>query len=224
MFGRSTEGLSRKNDQMKKGIQILALAASFGALVSCSSEVKENTGSNETKDSSFSITPLPLEVKKPEQLTDAKGVVGIFDVPEMLTVSKMDSSSLSNIAMHMSKAYTDIQKDINEVKAEVNGASGVIYYNNDTSNFVFECVVPISQIPKKTPKNSTVVVLEASRMLVYNYYGPYSHLKDAYADIALYCNKNKLVQSGPMREFYVTDPTKVKDSSQWLTRIMFPVK
>ncbi len=224
MFRRSIEGLSRKNNQMKISIRIAAFVLTVGILASCSNDEKEKAESKEIKDSSFSITPLPLEVKKPEQLTDAKGVVGIFDVPEMLTVSKMDSSSLSKIAVHMSKAYTDIQKDIADVKAEVNGASGVIYYNNDTSNFVFECVVPISQIPKKTPKNSTVVVLEASRMLVYNYYGPYENLKNAYNDIAIYCNQNKLVQSGPMREFYVTDPSKVKDSSQWLTRIMFPVK
>ena len=35
--------------------------------------------------------------------------------------------------------------------------------------------------------------------------------------------KNNLVQNGPMREFYVTDAIKEKDSTRWLTRIMTPV-
>ena len=32
-----------------------------------------------------------------------------------------------------------------------------VYYNSDSANFVFECVVPIEQMPKVEPKNSKLL-------------------------------------------------------------------
>lgn len=194
------------------------------ALTSCSNDKEVVEEKSEVKASdSAAIIPDHLAVKQLEQLTDAKGIIGIFDVPEMLTITKMDSANLPHVAKKLATNFGILQKDMDFIKAEVNGSAGAIYYNNDTSNFKFECVVPIKQMPKIQPKKSQVVVLEATRMLIYNYYGPYQYLYTAYAEIKTYCDKYKIEQTGPMREFYLTDPVAVKDSMQWLTRIMVPV-
>jgi effector-binding domain-containing protein len=117
-----------------------------------------------------------------------------------------------------------VAKDIELMNAKRFGSMGAIYYNNDTANFIFECVVPIEKMPKVKPKNSQVVVLEEGKMLIYNYYGPYQDLFSAYDEIRAYCAKYNLEQVGPLREFYITDATAVPDPKDWLTRIMLPIK
>jgi len=168
--------------------------------------------------------PEAISVKNFKQLTNQKGVVGIFDVPETLTLLRGDSAEAQNISAALAKCFNLLQQDMEYLEAQEDGAPGAIYYTNDPKNFVFECMIPIRQIPKKKPRFSKVVVLEPGYMLVYNYYGPYEYLYRSYAEIKTYIHNNNLQQEGPMREFYITDPTEVADSTQWLTRILVPVK
>jgi effector-binding domain-containing protein len=202
-------------------------------LVSCSADpnaawtdpnAAKDSAAIKKSDSSYTLVPNHVAIKDEKELTDAKGIVGIFIVPEMLALTKLDSAPVSRVALKMSKGFETALADIKAIKAERYGSMGAIYYNNDTANFVFECVVPILKMPKIAPKKSQVVVLEEAKMVVYNYYGSYIFLNDAYEDLRAFCKKNKLEQSGPLREFYITDASMVKDSTQWLTRIMLPVK
>lgn len=151
------------------------------------------------------------------------GVVGVFDVPEMLVLSIMDSSDLKHVSDKVVKNYAFLEEDMKACGAEMNGPVGQITYNNNPNNFVFENVMCIRRIPNKQPKNSKIVVLEASRMLVFNFYGSYQNLFAAYDKVKRYCDKNDLIQSGPMREFYITDPAKEKNSGKWLTQLLVPV-
>lgn len=152
-----------------------------------------------------------------------KGVVGIYDVPELLTLCKLDSVPAKDVPQRIRDNFGALEKDLAETGAEVNGPQGIIYYNNNPDNFKFECVWLIKQVPPKSPNNSTVVALEADKMLLYNYYGTYESTFSAYGVIRQYCEEHSLVQSGPMREFYSTDALNEKDTSKWLTRIMVPV-
>ncbi len=193
-------------------------------IVSCGPDDTYGIKQKDKNDSSYTVEAKHLAVKDPKDLTDAKGMLGIFFVPEMLTVTKMDSCNMYHVTEKMTKGYETVNKDIAFIKAKINGAPGAIYYNNDTANFIFECVVPIEQMPKIQPKNSRLVVLEEGNMLVYNYYGDPNGLFNAYSEISEYCKKNKLEHIGPMREFYITDGSTQPDKKQWLTRLMLPVK
>lgn len=162
-------------------------------------------------------------LKKYTQLNDKPGVIGVFEVPEMLTLCRKDSAASKDMAAAFAKNYSYLEKDLEYLNLKSAGSAGSIYYNNDTSNFIFECVYPLTEFPKKKPKKSTVVVLEASPMLIYNHYGEYVDLHLAYDNVKKYLNQNNMVQSGPLREFYISNPVVVKDHSKWLTRIMVPV-
>lgn len=162
-------------------------------------------------------------LKKYTQLTDEPGVIGIFEVPEMLSLCRKDSATASDMAKAFAKNYGLLEKDMAYLNLKSGGAAGSIYYNNDTTNFIFECVYPLTSFPEKKPKHSTVVVLEASPMLIYNHYGEYIDLHFAYDNIKNYVAENELEQAGPLREFYITNPEVVTDHSKWLTRIMVPV-
>lgn len=196
-------------------------------LVSCSQE----EGAEVKKETPEQVQTLP---EKPITDTtsfnndftsfgDGSGIVGVFDVPEMLVLSIMDSSDLKHVSDKVVKNYAFLEEDMKACGAEMNGPVGQITYNNNPNNFVFENVMCIRRIPTIQPKHSKIVVLEASRMLVFNFYGSYQNLFAAYDKVKRYCDKNDLIQSGPMREFYITDPAKEKDSGKWLTQLLVPV-
>jgi len=156
--------------------------------------------------------------------TDAVGIVGIQDVPEQLCLVVKDSAVLEEIPLKMGKAYATIEEDAKALNVEMSGSPGVLFYNNDPKNFVFECVIPISRMPASKPKKSNIVVLEATKALVCNYYGSYDKIYQAYESLKQYISKEKLTQIAPAREFYITDPQTEPDSSKWLSKIYVPVK
>ncbi|MGE0566755.1 MAG: GyrI-like domain-containing protein [Bacteroidia bacterium] len=209
---------------IKKAISLLSFVMVFA---SCS-DADEVLSDKATKEDSAVFLPKVLEkgpnaVKEATELNDNKGIIGIYHVPEMLSLTILDSAEYSGIAKKLSANFRKLVEDADLSKAEIDGSGGVIYYNNDPENFIFECVVPIKEMPKKKPKHSQVVVLEEDKMIIYNYYGPYETLNLVYEEVRDYMKLNGLKQSGPMREFYIVDPAIEKDSTKWLTRVMVPV-
>ncbi|WP_317898474.1 GyrI-like domain-containing protein [Aurantibacillus circumpalustris] len=205
-----------------------ATLALFIGFTRCTSESQQESKA-ETKQL---ITQVVPEVKITDTTTfqndlynypSTTGALGVFDVPEMLVLSLIDSANSKEMSTRLVKNYALLEEDLNFIHAELNGPVGMLTYNNNVNNFVFESVLFIKKMPKVQPKRSKIVILEASPMLVYNFYGSYQNLFSAYEQIKRYCNKNDLMQTGPMREFYITDPEKEKDVSKWLTRIMLPV-
>jgi effector-binding domain-containing protein len=154
---------------------------------------------------------------------EEQGVVGVFEVPEMLSLCKMDSAKMKDVSARIRQNFSLIAVDMSETDTRVDKYQGIIYYNNDPENFKFECFTLINKIPVKKPKHSQVVVLESSKMLVYNYYGPYENTFKAYEEIKKYCQEKKLVQIGQMRELYPLSQVDETDQEKWLTRIMVPV-
>jgi effector-binding domain-containing protein len=203
---------------MRKVIYALGLV-----IIVCSckngSDTKETTVQKDSVavvDSSMSNTTIDIPT--------TAGVIGIFEIPEMLTLCKKDSAKGKDISFTLAKTYSALEEDMKACGAELSGAPGALYYTNTPENFVFEGVLPIKRMPTKMPEHCNIVVLEKSKMLVYNYYGPYEKMFDAYAQLKTYLEKNKLEQTGVAREFYITDPMLEKDVAKWLSRIFIPVK
>lgn len=159
------------------------------------------------------------------KVNEPEGILGIIEIPEILTLSVKDSSKQTDVGFVMAQAYNLIESDMQELGLHSNQMPmGALYYNNDPENFVFECVIPINKLPVKQPKHSVILVLEATRALVYNYYGPYNKMSDAYTQLYAYIKNNKLIQTGLAREFYLSDPDTEKDPAKWLSKIYIPVK
>lgn len=205
-----------KNSFIKIGL-IIAIAFVFFA---CSSSSDEAPVKKLNADSVLKANENQLKLAT---LDSKPGVVGIINIPEMLTISKIDSAPMKDVSFKVAKAYSVLEEEMNSVGASLDGMPGMITYNNDTTNFKFECVLPIKKIPAKQPKHCKIVILEACPMLIYNFFGPYQQLYTAYNKVRDYNKSNGLEQNGPMREFYLTDPTVEKDPSKWQTRIMVPV-
>jgi len=191
--------------------------------VSCGADSQEEEKKEEPAAVEQKITDTTFFLNDIYTFSEEGGPVGVFDIPEMLVLSILDSAASNDVGTVMNKNYVTLGEEVTSIGAEINGPIGMINYNNDPKNFTFENIVFIKRMPKVQPAKSKLVVLEASKMLVFNFYGPYQSLFAAYDKIRRYCEKQDLLQSGPMREFYLTDPEKEKDQQKWLTRIMLPV-
>ena len=206
---------------------VVALVLFFG-VTSCTQENKNDEEKEAADKNAMPLTEVVI-TDTTSFKNDVLGyantpeVVGVFDVPEMLVLSIIDSANSKEMSDKLVRNYALLEEDLNTIHAEMNGPIGMLTYNNNVDNFVFESVLFIKKMPKVQPKRSKIVVLEASKMLVFNFYGSYANLFSAYDKIKRYCDKNDLIQTGTMREFYLTDPDKEKDTSKWLTRIMLPV-
>jgi effector-binding domain-containing protein len=206
-------------------ISLVILSSLAIFLASCSNP--EQTAAEEKKIEEAKRDSMKSEVPVPKKFQEFRynqpGPIGVFAVPEMLTLCVRDSADAAHMAEAFARAYTILQNEMKSLDLKPDGAPGSLYYNNDPNNFIFECVYPIAKMPAKNPKKCKVVVLEASNMFIYHYYGPYADLYKAYDSIKEELKNIGLEQSGPMREFYMTADSAEKDPAKWLTRIMVPV-
>ncbi|HQQ93657.1 MAG TPA: GyrI-like domain-containing protein [Bacteroidia bacterium] len=210
---------------MRTGFALILLALGF--LVSCGGEDRNQLAEEPVKSVSDTVDSAGLsemlrfnrEVNSP----DAKGIRGVYEVPEMLSMVILDSASQEHVAEKRAAAFAAIEADIKSTGAEVDGSPGSIYYTNNPRNFKFECLMLIRRIPSKNPEHSKIVVLEKGPMLICNHAGGYASLYRTYAEIKHYLDSLSLKQMGPMREFYISSPLQTQDSMTWLTRIMVPV-
>jgi len=152
-----------------------------------------------------------------------KGILGVYNVPEMLSLCKVDSTKMENLSTKITQNFSILEKDLLLTNSEVDKSQGIIYYVSKPGNLKFECFLLIKKIPTKNPYNSQIVVLEAATMVIYDYYGRDKDTYKAYEEIKVYCKNNQLEQSGPMRELYPISANEEKNQSAWFTRIMLPV-
>jgi effector-binding domain-containing protein len=198
----------------------LFIAAIIGLIFSgCS-----RNGAEETAVTTDTLNSDSVASGLPNFSDTMRGIRGVMDVPEMITLAIKDSCTMEEAPFKVGHAYSAIEADIKALKLESIDQPGALYYTNDPKHLVFECVIPIVKIPNEKPKNSTIVILEATRAVLYNYYGSYDKLNTAYDKIKIYMQENNLQQSSPAREFYLSDAVQEKDPDKWLTKVYIPVK
>jgi effector-binding domain-containing protein len=185
-----------------------------GLLFACSGEKKEQQGTSSLQDNTSIGSGAPAN----------KNIEGVYSVPEMLCVSIKDTANAATIASRLQEDFTILQEEVEAMKIKNPGNQGLIMLTNTPDNFIFRCVIPIDGIPLRTPEKASMFVLEGTRAVVYNYYGPYDKMTQAYKEIKDYMDEHKLIQSGPPREFYITDPALEKDTAKWFSKIYIPVR
>jgi effector-binding domain-containing protein len=112
-----------------------------------------------------------------------------------------------------------------QLNAKPGTASG-LYYMWDEKNQVTDvaAALPVASGTKEDNSMMEIVQVPASKAVYVNYYGGYDKLKDAYAFIEEYIRKNDLKKKQPMIEQYITDPALERDSTKWLTKVIYLVE
>lgn len=104
-------------------------------------------------------------------------------------------------------------------------ASGLIYvWDEKAQQADIAAAVPVTA---GTKINSPIVQstnIPASKAVYVNYSGSYDKIQDAYNSIEKYIADNKLKAKTPTLEQYITGPSNEKDTSKWVTKIVFLVE
>jgi effector-binding domain-containing protein/uncharacterized protein YndB with AHSA1/START domain len=104
-------------------------------------------------------------------------------------------------------------------------ASGLFFeWNEKDQNADMAAAVPVPAGTKIESDIITVTDIPASKALYVNYKGTYDRMQDAYESIRQYMKENELKQKGPSIEQYTTGPLMEKDSTRWVTKIVFLIE
>jgi effector-binding domain-containing protein/uncharacterized protein YndB with AHSA1/START domain len=112
-------------------------------------------------------------------------------------------------------------------KANANpGTPAGIFYKWDTQNQQTDLAAAFLVSAGTTIADTSINIINfpASKALYVNYYGAYDKLTDAYNSLGKYIAANSLKQKIPSLEQYIRGPLNEKDTSKWLTKIIFLVE
>ncbi len=121
----------------------------------------------------------------------------------------------------MPKAFTNI---IQKNKLAMEGAPTGLYFTWDTAKG--ETDMAVAMVVKNAIKvyGYTTVILDRSRALMVDYYGPYDNMKGAHDAIHQYAASKGLKLKSPAIEEYVGDPGVEKDPNKVLTKVYYLIQ
>jgi hypothetical protein len=170
------------------------------------------------------LNNIPIEYFNEKDTIE--GVRGIVIVPEFWSILLSDSASGSDIQRKYAENIVTIMEEYYRIEPEGKGITGSLIHTNNPQNFKFDVFAVLTQKPVDSlkPLHGKFHLMKSDTVILCNHYGRYQDLFRSYQIIKSYMKRNNLIQKGVMQEIYVTDPTRVKDTNRWLTRIMVPVK
>ncbi len=118
-----------------------------------------------------------------------------------------------------------IYEEAVKIKSTPGSPSGLFFVWDEAGQQTdMAAAVPVSAGTVFADTTIKVMTLPGSKAVYTDYYGAYDKSADAYAGIDKYLVANKLTQKAPVIEQYITDPKIEKDTSKWLTKIIFLVE
>jgi effector-binding domain-containing protein len=118
-----------------------------------------------------------------------------------------------------------VYQEIQNANASPGTASGLIYaWDEKNQQADIAAAVPVAEGTKINNPIVQSVSVPASKSVYVNYYGAYDKISDAYNSIHQYLSENKLKEKTPSIEQYISGPSNEKDTTKWLTKIIFLVE
>lgn len=134
-----------------------------------------------------------------------------------------DTVKFSELNQKMKLYFKELMTFVDKYKIKTIGVPFSIYYSFSIDKVDFETGIPVESCKASTNKIK-VKQMKTSKVIVADYYGPYSGLGKEYEVILKWIVENKKKVNGAPIEMYLTDPMKEKDTSKWLTKIFYPIE
>lgn len=181
---------------------------------------------NMGKDFEESLAMLKTAIEKINGTAPAKTyTVQLMNFPAtsyaMIRQQVKWSDLLSFFEEHLPIVYQEVQN----ANASPGTATGLIYeWDQKNQQADIAAAVPVADGTKIDNPIVQATNIPASKAVFVNYSGAYDKLPDAYNSIRQYLSDNKLKEKIPSIEQYISGPTNEKDTSKWLTKIVFLVE
>lgn len=124
-------------------------------------------------------------------------------------------------SQHISILYSDSVKE----KLKPGSPAGLFFeWDEKTQQTDMAAAIPVNTGATFTGNIIRIENIPASKAVYVNYFGAYNKSEAAYKSIEQYLTDNNLKQKSPVIEQYITDPAIEKDTTKWLTKIIFLVE
>jgi effector-binding domain-containing protein len=163
------------------------------------------------KEATSGTTGGAMEIK--EITMELKTYVGIRKVVAM--------KDIHNFFMeNMPKTFSEIKKAGIQPMFPVSG----LYYSWDEKKMMTDVAtaIPVADA-NVNPKGRVLKAfpIKGGKALTLDYYGPYEKIKAAHDKIGDYMKQKNYKWVPPVIEEYITDPGMEKDSTKWLTKVIY---
>jgi len=120
------------------------------------------------------------------------------------------------------KWFGQISQVLQKSKIEASGAPRTIYYKYGPKEVEVEAAIPVATLGSDEGDVKFHETAQ-SNVLVVKYYGNYGKTEPVYMAAYDYIKAKGKSSSGAPMEVYITDPGMEKDTTKWLTEIVFPL-
>jgi effector-binding domain-containing protein len=128
-----------------------------------------------------------------------------------------------DINRKMNENFKGLMEFVEKNKLKMTNAPFAVYNSFTKDEVDFEAGIPVEYCTVSSDRIK-VKKMNLSKVIVADYYGPYSGLGKEYEAIGKWVVDNKKRISGAPIEMYVSDSAKEKDSTKWLTKIFYPIE
>lgn len=117
-----------------------------------------------------------------------------------------------------------IYKAVVAAKLKPGVATG-LFYTWDEQNHLTDMAAAVPVPAGASPGNDFAIVnIPATRVAYVDHYGPYEKTLEAHIALEKYLTSRGRKADTPVMEMYITDPSQEKDTSKWLTKVVYPIK
>ena len=158
---------------------------------------------------------------------DQQPVESVKPVEPVFVAQTMDLPAVKVASVAKMGPYTEVGKDISDLMAYIqkekltqHGPPFAMYFDNPANvkpeSARYEVWVPVEPEAKnRADKKTGFAVKDAPEMMVAvtDHMGPYDQVAPTYEKLYKWIAENKYEPAGPMIEWYLSDPSKVKPES-----------
>lgn len=141
----------------------------------------------------------------------------------MFYVGTRKTIPIQNIPAYLGDQFGKITAALQAAKIEMNGMPAGLYYTFDEKAGKTDMVAGIPIKTNASVPGFTTFEIPAGMLLTIDYYGAYEKAGEAHYAMDDYIKEKGLKSLSPVLEQYITDPMMEKDTSKWLTKIIYPV-
>ena len=148
--------------------------------------------------------------------------VNVVDFPGRTYLAVRDTLTMDNASAFFGKSFGEMMSALQSTGLAPAGPPAGLYFSWDeeTKTSDMAAAVPVDDA-SSFEGNFEVVKLPANKALQIEHQGSYEGIGEAHYAMEDYCKENNVKVASPVMEEYVTAPQSEKDTSKWMTKIIY---
>lgn len=164
------------------------------------------------------------EVKGPGTPNGIDVTVKEMNYPATTYAAVRKTIQMSRITDYYRKNLATIYNAATAAKLQPGVPCGIFFtWDRKLQQTDMAAAIPVPE-GSKAASGYEIITLPAAQAAYADYYGPYSKIANAHVAIQKFITDKGRKIIPPTIEMYVTDPGKEKDSSKWLTKVIYFMK